>query len=137
MIDRQIMAGVIFNDQKMLAAVNSIIHPAVRQRFLNWCKSYQDHSYVIYEAAILFESGYVSDFDTLILVIADEKNRIKRVVKRDHSTEDAVKQRILNQMSDKEKIGLADYILENNNKRLLLPQIITLDKRLREDGKIW
>ena len=40
-------------------------------------------------------------------------------------------------MSDKEKIGLADYILENNNKRLLLPQIITLDKRLREDGKIW
>lgn len=137
LIDRQIMAGIIFNDQKMLAAVNSIIHPAVRQRFLNWCKIYHDQSYVVYEAAILFESGYISDFDALILVIANEKNRIQRVVRRDHATVDAVKQRILNQMTDKEKIGLADYILENNNKHLLFPQIIKLDKRLREDGKIW
>ena len=136
-LDRKKMARVIFNDPKLLAAVNGIIHPAVRKCFQNWCGNYQLMPYVLYEAAILFESGYASDFDRNILIIADEKSRIERVIKRDKTTEDIIEQRIKNQMTDIEKAKKADYIIENNNQCLIIPQIIKLDKLIREDGKNW
>lgn len=137
MLDRKKMAGLIFNDSEALANVNSIIHPAVRQNFLKWTNIHQDASYILYEAAILLESGYVSDFDSNILVLADEKIRIERVIKRDHVSEEQVMQRINNQMPDAKKIAMVDYIIENSNVKLLFPQIIELDKLIRANGKNW
>ena len=137
MLDRKKLAGLVFTDTKALAELNAIIHPAVRKSFLKWAENHQDAPYVLYEAAILLESGYASDFDRNILVLADEKIRIERVIRRDHSSEKLVKQRILNQMPDIQKIKMVDYIIENNNEKLLIPQIIELDKLIKEDGKIW
>ncbi len=135
MLDRKMMGEIIFNDQNLLQAVNAIIHPAVRQTFLKWGGVFADAPYLIYEAAILFESGYASDFDLNILILADEKTRIDRVLKRDQLTEEIIRQRIRNQMPDEQKRNLADYIIENNDKILLLPQVLKLDKLIREDGK--
>jgi len=136
-LDRKKMAGIIFTNQKLLTALNEIIHPAVRNCFQKWCENYHSVPYVLYEAAILFESGYATDFDRNILVIADEMLRIERVIKRDHTTEEIVRQRIANQMSDIEKAKIADYFIENNSKSLIVPQILKLDKLIREDGKTW
>jgi dephospho-CoA kinase len=135
LLDRKMLAGLIFNDTKALAKVNAIIHPAVRQNFLKWVENKQNDNYVLYEAAILLESGYSVDFDRNILILADEKIRIERVMKRDSISEELVKERIKNQMSDSEKINLVDYVLENSNDKLLIPQIIALDKVIREDCK--
>jgi len=137
MLDRKKLAGLIFNDSDALAKVNSIIHPAVRKSFLKWTDNHQDADYILYEAAILLESGYASDFDRTILVFADEKVRIERVIKRDHISEELVKQRINNQMPEAKKIKMVDFIIENSNEKLLFPQIIELDKLIRKDGKIW
>jgi len=137
MLDRKKLAGLIFNDSDVLAKVNSIIHPAVRKSFLKWTEDHQDADYILYEAAILLESGYASDFDRTILVLADEKIRIERVIKRDHVSEELVKQRINNQMPEAQKIKMVDLIIENSNEKLLFPQIIELDKLIRKDGKIW
>jgi dephospho-CoA kinase len=136
MLDRKQLAEIIFNDHEALAAVNAIIHPAVRQCFMKWLENYQDSAYVLYEAAVLFESGYASDFDMNILILADEAVRTRRVMQRDHISENLVKQRIRNQTPDSEKIDKVDYILENNGCKLLLPEIIKLDKLIRQDGKI-
>jgi len=133
LLDRKMLAGLIFNDTKALAKVNAIIHPAVRQNFLKWVENKQNDNYVLYEAAILLESGYSVDFDRNILILADEKIRIERVMKRDSISEELVKERIKNQMPDSEKINLVDYVLENSNDKLLIPQIIALDKVVRED----
>jgi dephospho-CoA kinase len=133
-LDRKMMARIIFGDQKALATVNAIIHPAVRQRFLKWADNHQDESYILYEAAILLENGSAADFDRTILILADEKVRIKRVIRRDNTSEKLVQQRITNQMPDIQKIKLADYILENNNENLLIPQILELDKLLRSES---
>ena len=135
-LDRKRVAEIVFNDPQALAAINSIIHPAVRSRFLKWSENYADVPYVLYEAAILFESGYSRDFDRTILILADEKIRISRVVKRDHVPEAIVKQRISNQMADSEKAKLADYIIDNNGGKLVIPQILKIDQLIREDGKI-
>jgi len=137
MLDRKKLAMLIFNDSAALANVNAIIHPAVRQSFQKWTDNHLDRSYILYEAAVLLESGYASDFDRNILVLADEKLRIDRVIRRDHISEALVKQRINNQMPDSQKIKIVDYIIENNNEKLLFPQIIELDKLIRSDGENW
>ncbi len=135
-LDRKKVAEIIFNDPNALAAMNDIIHPAVRRNFLSWSERYHEVPYVLYEAAILFESGYARDFDQTILILADEQIRISRVVKRDKITEEVIKQRISNQMPDRVKIKKANYIIENNDQSLLIPQILKIDKLIREDGKI-
>ena len=131
-LDRTSLARIIFNDPILLNKVNSIIHPVVRQQFMLWCDIHTKEPYLLYEAAILLESGHSSDFDKNILVYSDEKIRIERVVKRDHTTEALVKQRISNQMPDIQKIKLVDYTIENNNTTLLIPRVIALDKLIRE-----
>jgi dephospho-CoA kinase len=135
LLDRKKMAGIVFTDAKALAELNAIIHPVVRKSFLEWAENHQGAPYILYEAAILFESGYASDFDRNILILADEKIRIERVTWRDHSSRELVKQRILNQMPDIQKIKKANFIIENNNEKLLFPQIIELDKLIRIEGE--
>lgn len=131
LLDRKKLADVIFKDAKALADVNAIIHPAVRMCFMRWTENHQDAHYVLYEAAVLLESGYAADFDRNILVLADEKIRIDRVMRRDHTSEELVRQRIRNQMTGNQKIKLVDYVIENNDKRLLFPRIIGLDTMIR------
>jgi dephospho-CoA kinase len=137
MLDRKKLAEIIFSDSAALANVNSIIHPAVRYKFLKWADNHQDAPYILYEAAILLESRFASDFDRNILILANEKMRIERVIRRDHTSAELVKQRINNQMPDDKKIRLADFVIENNNKKLLLPQIIELNKLIISDGENW
>lgn len=135
-LDRTSIARLIFNDKDLMQKVNQIIHPAVREKFSNWTADHESEDYLLYEAAILFESGYYKELDLNILVLADEEIRIKRVMQRDDISEQAVRERIRNQMPDEEKISLADYVLENNEKQLLIPQILELDKLFRDHGKI-
>ncbi len=136
-LDRKKIAALIFNDKNALTAMNEIIHPAVRNRFLQWIEDYLTVPYILYEAAILFESGYSSDFNLNILVLADEKLRIERVIKRDNLTEDIIMLRINNQMADSDKIKKANFIIENNADSLLIPQILKIDQLIRENGKTW
>jgi len=135
-LDRQKLAAIIFNDSMSLEKVNAIIHPAVRQNFLKWAEDQYDAPYVLYEAAILLESGYSSDFDKNILILADENVRIERVMRRDHISAALIMLRIKNQMTDIQKIKMVDYTIENNDAELLFPRILELDKLIREDGKI-
>jgi len=127
-LDRKKLAAIVFSNPEALAKLNAMIHPAVRENFLKWTANYLDELYVLYEAAILIESGYASDFDETILIVADEKIRISRVTMRDGSPEELVKQRISNQMTDIQKFNHVDYIIENNNTELLIPRIIELDR---------
>ena len=135
-LDRKRLADIIFSDKNALAAINGIIHPAVRKRFLDWCHDFPSAPYTLYEAAILFESGYAKDFDRNIVVLSHENLRLSRVVQRDNVTEEIVKKRILNQMSDQDKTILADYRIDNNEDCLLIPQVLNIDKLIREYGKV-
>ena len=130
-LDRRALASLIFANVNLLQKVNSLIHPAVQQRFNEWLKTKSELDYVLYEAAILIEGGNQAALDLIILVVADEEIRIRRVVKRDHINNEQVKDRIRNQLSDEEKMKFADYILVNNNNNLIIPEILKLDKILR------
>ncbi|MCX6229874.1 MAG: dephospho-CoA kinase [Bacteroidia bacterium] len=136
LMDRKLVASRIFTDKALLTQMNQIIHPAVREEFHSWILGYPEAPYVIYEAAILFESNTAADFDQIILVVADQDIRINRVIARDQVDKEQVMIRMANQMLDQEKIKLADCVIDNNEVELLYPQILKIDKSIKENGKI-
>ncbi len=135
-VNREKLAGIIFNDDAELEKVNKIIHPVVRNEFMNWVKN-QEAEYVIHEAAILFESGFYKMMDAVILVTAPEEMRIERVIKRNGLTRENVLSRIAKQWPDSEKRKFATFELINDNKSLLIPKIIEIDNKIKINGKIW
>ncbi len=132
-LDRKKLAQQIFQSPELLKKVNSIVHPPVRKHFLSWLDK-QNSCYVVYEAAILFESGFYSMMDFNILVTAPEAERIQRIMNREDTTMEDVTRRIARQWPDQEKMKMADYVIRNNNEELIIPQLIELDKKFRTDG---
>jgi dephospho-CoA kinase len=132
-LDRKKLAQLIFHSPVLLEKVNAIVHPEVRNHFLDWSQK-QTTAYVVYEAAILFETGFYTLMDYNILVTAPEEERIKRVMAREETTVQDIQSRISKQWPDEEKIKLADYVLNNNNEELIIPQLVELDKKFRIHG---
>jgi len=110
----------------MLAKLNAMVHPAVRKDYSHWAESQKSAPYVVEEAAILFESGASNFLDASVLVFAPEAMRIQRVMQRDGVDEESVRRRMIHQMGEEEKKKLADHIIYNDEKEMLLPQIIKL-----------
>jgi dephospho-CoA kinase len=133
LLNRKKLAGIIFNSPADLERVNHLIHPAVHNEFENWKAIMTCYPYLLYEAAILFETGSASRFDYTILVVTDEKERLERVMKRDNLSSEAILQRMRNQMQDSEKMKLASYIIKNNDNQLIIPQILILDQLLKSN----
>ena len=130
-LNRKKLANIIFNSPADMERVNHLIHPAVHREFENWKEKMSGYAYVLYEAAILFETGSAAKFDYTILVVTNENERLQRVLKRDKLTSDAILQRMHNQMQDSEKILLADFVIENNDNQMIIPQILKLDQFLK------
>lgn len=135
-LNTKMLADLIFNDENLLEKVNNLVHPAVRNEFILWHQK-QNSKYTVHEAAILFESGFYKMMDFTILVSAPEVTRIERVVKRDKIPAELVETRIRKQWDDEDKRKLASIELVNDNKHLLIPQILEIDKKLKTNGKIW
>ena len=129
-IDSKKMAELVFNNKIALEELNKIVHPRVKEHFENWICSNQTDLILIKEAAILIESGANKGLDKIIVVTAPEELRVKRVVKRDKVNEIDVKKRIIAQMSDAERINFADYIIYNNEKDLVIPQVLSIYNQL-------
>jgi len=129
-LNKQMLAEIIFNDKIALQKVNQIIHPKVRDYFKVWMDKNHYAQYVIEEAAILFESKANFDMDFTINVHADEFIRIDRVVRRDNMDAELVKRRMENQLSDKERIALADFTIYNDGKQMVLPQVLEIHNKI-------
>lgn len=135
-LNRKKLAAYIFSNELQLTKVNELVHPVVREEFEKWLTIHENSPYIIHEAAILFESGFYKLMDFSILITAPETERIKRVMLRDGITETMVRERISKQWSEEKKQKFADLILQNDNKNLIIPEIIKTDKNLRDYGKI-
>ncbi|MCC6837095.1 MAG: dephospho-CoA kinase, partial [Bacteroidia bacterium] len=94
-----------------------------------WCKK-QVAIFVLKEAAILFESGAHKQVDKVIVVSAPLDLKVERVMKRDKVAKEEVLKRINNQMPDEEKVKLADHVIYNDEKELLIPQVIAVYQQL-------
>ena len=131
-INKEKFAETIFNNKQNLEFVNSIIHPLVLKDFEEWCDEFKDQPYVIMESAIVFESHLEKLFDKIIVVYCPKEIRMNRVSDRDKVSNEKVISRMNNQMVDEEKNALADFIIFNDNLKMLIPQVLEIDKKLRD-----
>ena len=120
--NRSYVATIVFHNENKLKQLNDIIHPTVRQLFIDFVAS-QSSSLIFNEAAILFETGAYKSFDKTILVCAKEDVRLKRIISRDGANEKDVLTRFAQQWRDNEKIPLADFVIENNDEKSVLLQL--------------
>lgn len=111
--NRKFVAGKVFNDEELLLQLNGIIHPAVRLDFEEWVRK-QTKYLVFKETALLFELKLNLQCYKSLLVTAEDNIRLKRVMDRDSKTYREVETVMNNQMPEKDKIKLADYVIYNN-----------------------
>lgn len=128
---REKLSEIVFNDNKRLAKLNSIVHPAVKRHFREWLLEHKKDPFVIYESAILFESGSYKECDFIINVEAPLEVRIQRVIERDKTTREKVLERIKNQWNDEEKSSKSDFIVKNTSMEAIKNEIVKILNFLR------
>ena len=114
-ISRNKLRQTVFKEEKKVSVLNSIMHPPIvkemRRQIEELRKSYKT---VFVEVQLLFEAKLEKEFDIIVLVYADKKTQLERVLKRDGRSEGEVQQIINAQMDMTEKRRLSNYIIENN-----------------------
>jgi len=128
-LDKKALSQLIFSSDKNLKAVNAIIHPVVVGDFATWTTR-QNAAAVFLESAILMESGLYQKMDKIILVTAPEKLRIDRVMKRSQLSEKEIQQRMQMQKTEEALAEKADFVILNDEKHLLIPQVHSILQKL-------
>lgn len=133
-LDRKYLAAVVFNDPAKLEQLNKLVHPATLRDARSWMLR-QNSPYSIKEAALIFESGAHEMLDHVIGVSAPAPLRIQRTMHRDNSSREAVMARMDKQLDEEMKMRLCDFIITNDEKQLLIPQVLALHEKLSELAK--
>lgn len=124
------IANIVFNNETELVKLNALVHPAVFRAFDEWDAKLPKHlPYSVKEAALLFESGSYEMCDKNILVTSPHALKLERVTKRDNVSEAQVLARMGKQFTDKQKLKLADYVIENNENRSIILQVLDLHQQ--------
>lgn len=122
-ISASLLSSLIFTDTDAMAFVERLIHPLVQKSYKQWLENHTQAPYTLYEAAILFEKKREHDFDKVIYVYAPEALRIERVIARDKTDRHLLKKRMDRQWGDEKKMGLADFIIYNEDLQTLPEQV--------------
>ena len=131
-LNRRLLADYMFGHPERIAAVNALVHPAVREDFRQWTRRHASQPLVALESAILFEAGMKDDVDAVVLVYTPIDERVQRTMARDGITEQAVRARLASQMTDEAKLPLADYVIHNADADAITPQVMQLIERIKD-----
>jgi dephospho-CoA kinase len=130
-LNKKFISEIVFNDPQKLVLLNAIVHPATLQNAQVWFSS-QLGLYAIKEAALLFEAGAEKDLDYVIGVSSPLPLRMQRIQQRDHFSPAEIQARMDKQMNEEEKMQRCDFVLFNDEKQLLLPQVIALHEKFQQ-----
>ena len=131
LLDRKYLATLVFNNPNQLAKLNALVHPATIEAANIWAKHWevQGCPYILKEAALLFEAGTNVGLDFIIGVTAPVEMRIARVMERDHVTREEVLKRMQHQLDDTEKMKRCNFVIDNNEASLVIPEVLALHAR--------
>ena len=120
-LDRKAMADLVFRNPDKRREFDRIVHAEIIKIIDGQISGYKEKGKtdpaikgILLDAPLLFEAGINDRCDEVILIVADIDERIRRVMLRDNTTEEAVRDRISSQMGDGEKSRLADFIVDNS-----------------------
>jgi dephospho-CoA kinase len=131
LLDKKYLATLVFNKPDQLAKLNALVHPATIEAANIWAKHCEEQGspYILKEAALLFEAGTNVGLDFIIGVTAPVEMRIARVMERDHVTREEVLKRMQHQLDDIEKMKRCNFVIDNNEVSLVIPQVLALHAR--------
>ena len=130
-LNNKYLASIVFNDKKKLDVLNGIVHPAVFNAFDSWVLNQDGAPYIVKEAALLFESESYKTCDYCILIKAPIDLKIQRVMQRNPISVEEIKARMNRQFTDEKKEKMSDFVLINDEKQLLIPQILRLNEEFQ------
>ena len=122
-LNKTLLALFIFANEDNRLFVNSVIHPEVIADFERWKEQHTNSPAVVIETAILFETGLYKTVDISVTVAAPEELRIRRVELRDGLSRESIASRIRSQLPEEEKIRRSDYVIYNDDRQALIPQV--------------
>ena len=128
-LNRKYISSIVFSDPARLEQLNAIVHPATKKDSENWMNR-QTTPYAIHEAALIFEANVSDRLDYVIGVSSPKELRIKRTMERDAVGHDEVLQRMNKQLDEEIKMRNCDFVLINDEKQLLIPQVLELHEKL-------
>ncbi|HXB07559.1 MAG TPA: dephospho-CoA kinase [Puia sp.] len=130
-LNRKYLAGQVFSDPAKLQLLNNLVHPVTIREGAKWMQAQAAlHPYAIREAALIFEARGAGHLDFVIGVYAPVTLRIHRTMQRDHTSREAVQQRMRNQIDEEIKMRLCDAVVRNDEQEALIPQVLKLHQRL-------
>jgi len=115
-LDTKYIAEKVFSDPANVKKINSFVHPpTIKKIESESAEILKSKKIVFIESALVYEANLENLFDYVLLVTADDNLRIERVMKRDNVEKEDVEMRMENQLSEKEKRGFADFVIDNNS----------------------
>lgn len=115
-INTKYIAEKVFINPLNVKKINSFVHPPTIKKIETLAAEIlKTKKMVFVESALVYEANLEDLFDYVLLVTAEDELRIKRVMERDKVSEEEVKVRMQNQITEKEKRALADFVIENNS----------------------
>jgi len=128
--DRKKIADIVFSDREKLEQLNAILHPAVIRKSEEWFHEQKHAPYAIKEAALIFEVGGERNLDKVIVISSPEEISIGRIMKRDNVSEEEVRLRMGNQLAQEVKEKKADFLIVNDDRQMLIPQVMNIHNHL-------
>jgi dephospho-CoA kinase len=119
-LDRKRLGAIVFADAARRQRLEAIIHPAIfvrQQRILSVYDEEAFEGIVVWDAALLVESGSARRMDKVVVVVADADTELRRLMARDGFSEEEARRRIASQMPLGEKVKVADYVIDNSGSR--------------------
>jgi dephospho-CoA kinase len=119
-LDRKRLGALVFADPERRRQLEQITHPAIRVRQQRILSVYEEEAFegiVIWDVALLIETGGAKAMDKIVVVAADPATELARLMARDGYSEEEARRRIASQMPIGEKAKLADYVIDNSGAR--------------------
>ena len=111
--DKQAIAGIVFDNPKMLIRLNALVHPRVWNDYLRFARAHPDAPYCLFESAIAYEYGFDRMVDKVVCVYLEKEERLRRLALRDGADRERLLARMRNQLPAEEKMQRADYVILN------------------------
>ena len=119
-LDRKRLGAIVFANPERRRRLEAITHPAIRERFQARLDELAEHGFtgiVVFDAAVMIESGNYKNMDRLVVVVTDEPTQMARLRGRDGTDDAEGRRKIASQMPLSEKAKLADYVIDNSGDR--------------------
>ncbi|MFN6501939.1 MAG: dephospho-CoA kinase [Nostoc sp. DedQUE01] len=124
-LNRQKLGEIIFNSEDERNWVESLIHPYVRDRFLE-AITQSSSQILVLVVPLLFEAGMTDLVTEIWVVHCSQEQQIQRLIQRNHLNQEQAEARINSQVSIAEKVARADIVLDNSSTlNVLLKQVDT------------